>query len=240
MSEPAARILLVEDEINLAEGIRENLEVDGYAVEHVADGQAGLDRIRRGELDLVILDVMLPELDGFAVCEAARAEGIDTPVLFLTAKGSSDDRVRGLEAGGDDYLPKPFNLRELLLRVKAIVKRRRWFDGAVDANAALRFGDNEVDFRTLSGRAWNGAEHTLTEKEAMILKALAEGAGEVMTREDLLQRVWGYEVFPSTRVLDGFVVRLRERFEPDASRPAHLHTVPGIGYRFSRERNPAT
>lgn len=237
--EPVARILLVEDEINLAEGIRENLEVDGYAVEHAADGRAGLERIRRGELDLVILDVMLPELDGFAVCETARAEGIDTPVLFLTAKGSSDDRVRGLEAGGDDYLPKPFNLRELLLRVKAIVKRRRWYDEAVGTRAALRFGNNEVDFRTFSGRAWDGAEHGLVEKEAMILKVLAEGEGEVVTREDLLERVWGYEVYPSTRVLDGFVVRLRERFEENPERPAHLHTVAGIGYRFSREGDPA-
>jgi len=232
VTERRGRILLVEDEVNLAEGIRENLEAEGYTVELAADGATGLEKIRASDFDLVLLDVMLPELDGFSVCETARAEGVDTPILFLTAKGTSDDRIRGLEAGGDDYLPKPFHLKELLLRVRAIIRRRSWYDEATANQAVLRFGENEVDFRTYEGRSWDGAGQSLTEKEAMILKALAEAEGEVVSREDLLHRVWGYEVFPSTRVLDGFIVRLRKRFERDPDRPAHLRTVRGIGYRF--------
>ena len=233
--EPGPRILVVEDETNLAEGIRENLEAEGYRVELAADGARGLERIRSGDFDLVVLDVMLPELDGFAVCESARAEGLDTPILFLTARGSADDRVHGLEVGGDDYLPKPFHLRELLLRVRAIVRRRSWYEEAAATETVLRFGENEFNFRTFHGRAWDGTEHALPEKEAMILKALAERRGEIVSREDLLDRVWGYEVFPSTRVLDGFVVRLRQRFERDPDRPAHFHTERGIGYRFERD-----
>jgi len=240
VTEPRGRILLVEDEVNLAEGIRENLEVEGYVVELAADGATGLEKIRGGDFDLVLLDVMLPELDGFTVCETARAEGVDTPILFLTAKGTSDDRIRGLEAGGDDYLPKPFHLKELLLRVRAIIRRRSWYDDATAAEAVLRFGENEVDFRTYEGRSWDGAAQSLTEKEAMILKALAEAEGEVVSREDLLDRVWGYEVYPSTRVLDGFIIRLRKRFERDPERPAHLHTVRGIGYQFVRTTEDAT
>jgi len=234
VTERQPRLLLVEDEVNLAKGICENLEAEGYAVDLAADGAAGLDGIRRGRFDLVILDVMLPELDGFAVCETARAEGIDTPVLFLTARGSSDDRVRGLEVGGDDYLPKPFDLRELLLRVRAILKRRIWYDEASADGAVLRFGENEFNFRTFQGRSWDGIERMLNEREAMILKALSDREGEVITREDLLDRVWGFEVFPSTRVLDGFVVRLRQKFERDPDSPVHFHTVKGVGYRFTR------
>lgn len=231
--DPRSHILVVEDETHLAEGIRENLEIEGHEVTIAADGTRGLEAIRAGGIDLVLLDVMLPGLDGFTVCEMARAEGITTPVLFLTARGSADDRIRGLEAGGDDYLAKPFHLKELLLRVSAMLRRRTWYGAMPDAGAILRFGGNEVDFRSYQAKAWDGREQALTQKEAMILKALAERPGEVVGREEILDRVWGYDVFPSTRTIDNFIVRLRRRFERDPDDPRHFHTVRGVGYRFT-------
>jgi two-component system alkaline phosphatase synthesis response regulator PhoP len=230
---PVARLLLVEDEPNLARGIRENLEAEGYTVDLAVDGPTALTRMRTQDYALVVLDVMLPGLDGFTVCGTARRDGIDTPVLFLTAKGGANDRIRGLEAGGDDYLAKPFHLRELLLRVAAIVRRRSRFDALVGSRDLLRFGGNEFDFASFRGRSWDGAEQHLTPKEAMILAELAKRDGRVVWREDLLERVWGGEVLPSSRTIDNFIVRLRKRFEREPDRPRHFHTVRGVGYRFS-------
>jgi two-component system alkaline phosphatase synthesis response regulator PhoP len=235
LKQTAVRILLVEDEPNLARGIRENLEAEGYAVEVAGNGRVALDRIRADEFALVILDVMLPGMDGFSVCEKARQEGRDTPILFLTAKGGADDRIRGLEAGGDDYLPKPFQLKELLLRVAAILRRRMRYAALTALEPLVRFGGNEFDFRSFRGRSWDGTDQVLTQKEAMILKVLAERAGEVVWRDEILDQVWGDEVLPSTRTIDNFIVRLRKRFEPDPERPRHFHTVRGIGYRFTTE-----
>lgn len=228
-----ARLLLVEDEPNLARGIRENLEAEGYSVDLAVDGPSALTRMRTQDYALVVLDVMLPGLDGFTVCETARREGIDTPVIFLTAKGGANDRIRGLEAGGDDYLAKPFHLRELLLRVAAIVRRRSRFDALVGSRDLLRFGGNEFDFTSFRGRSWDGEEQHLTPKEAMILAELAKRDGRVVWREDLLERVWGGEVLPSSRTIDNFIVRLRKRFEREPDRPRHFHTVRGVGYRFT-------
>ncbi|MEO7087146.1 MAG: response regulator transcription factor [Gemmatimonadaceae bacterium] len=228
-----ARILLVEDEVNLARGIRENLEAEGYSVEAVGDGRVALDRIRRVEYGMIILDVMLPNMDGFTVCQTARREGRDTPVLFLTARGGSNDRIKGLEVGGDDYLAKPFQLRELLLRVAAILRRRTRYDAMTALEPVVRFGGNEFDFKTFRGRSWDGSDQVLTQKEAMILKVLVERAGEVVWRDDILEQVWGDDVLPSTRTIDNFIVRLRKRFEPDPDRPRFFHTVRGIGYRFT-------
>jgi DNA-binding response OmpR family regulator len=233
MSEPRS-ILVCDDEEHLARGIAENLVAEGYAVTTVGDGLAALNQIVTGGHDLVLLDVMMPGLDGYAVCERARAEGVTTPILFLTAKGSVDDRVRGLEAGGDDYLPKPFHLQELLARVKGILRRQAWYEGVTAAaGEKISVGDNLVDQRRFAGRAFDGSEQQLTQKEAMILKALAERDGEVVSREELLDRAWGYELFPSTRTIDNFILRLRKRFEPDPERPRYFHTVRGIGYRFT-------
>ena len=234
MSEPRS-ILVADDEENLARGIAENLLAEGYRVTTVGDGDAALAQLVAGGHDLVILDVMMPGLDGFTVCEMARRQGISTPVLFLTAKGEVDDRIRGLEAGGDDYLPKPFHLQELLLRVKVILRRWSWYAGGGGDETLIAFGGNEFDLRTFRGRAWDGASHQLTQKEAMILKALAERAGEVVSREELLDKAWGYELFPSSRTIDNFILRLRKRFEPDPEKPRHFHTVRGIGYRFTAQ-----
>jgi two-component system alkaline phosphatase synthesis response regulator PhoP len=227
-------ILLVEDEEHLAEGIRENLEAEGYRVDLARDGLTALERGSVGQYDLVVLDVMLPELDGFSICQRWRQQGVDTPVLFLTAKGAAEDRIRGLEVGGDDYLAKPFQLRELLLRVAAILKRRAR-QGPPAIHESVRFGDNEVDFRTYRGRSWDGSDQHLPQKETLILKALAERPGTVVTREELLDKVWGNELFPSTRMLETLVVRLRKRFERDPEAPLFIHTVRGVGYRFTPE-----
>jgi len=228
----SAHILVVDDEAHLAAGIAENLEAEGYRTAVAHDGFAGLERLRAEPFDLVLLDVMMPNMDGLELCARLRSEGVQTPVLFLTVKGDAEDRVRGFEAGGDDYLTKPFHLRELLLRVAAILRRSTWYQST---NAALAFGGNTVDFQTYEARAWDGSAHALTHKEAMIMKALADRAGSIVTREEILDRVWGYEVFPSTRTIDNFIVRLRKRFERNPEAPAHFHTVRGVGYRFTPE-----
>lgn len=230
-----ARVLVVDDETDLAEGIAESLEDEGYAVTVAHDGVSGLDRIRQGELDLVVLDVMMPGLDGFAVCKAARSEGIDVPILFLTARSGVEDRLEGLGSGGDDYLPKPFHLAELLLRVKAILRRRL----AEAPKKVLEFGGNTVDVTALTARAFDGREHRLPEKEARILEHLWDQAGQIVTREGVLDAVWGDEARPATRVVEQLVERLRERFERDAAQPRFLHTIRGVGYRFDGEQESA-
>jgi two-component system alkaline phosphatase synthesis response regulator PhoP len=235
MSARVYRVLVVEDDPLIAAGLAENLRAEGFDVDTEGDGNRAVEWFERSSCDLIVLDVMLPGRDGFEVCRALRAAGTMTPVLFLTARGDPADRVRGLEAGGDDYLAKPFHLEEFLLRVRAILRRWDWYKAstAPAAAATLRFGGNEVDFHAFRGTSWNGEIQELTEKEAMILKVLAEKPGEIVSREDLLERVWGYDVFPSTRTVDNFILRLRKRFERDPANPRHFITVWGVGYRFS-------
>jgi len=235
MSEPA-RILVVDDERHLADGIGEILGGAGYAATVVYDSAEGLRRASEDPFDLVLLDVMMPRMDGLELCERMRRSGLQTPVMFLTVKDAPEDRVRGLRVGGDDYLVKPFHLQELLLRVAAILRRMAWY---TRTQATLAFGGNTVDFRTYQARSWDGGEHSLTYKEAMILKLLAERGGAVVQREDILETVWGYEVYPSTRTIDNFVVRLRKRFERSPEAPEHIHTVHGVGYRFSSDPEKA-
>ena len=230
-----ARILVVEDEPELAAGIAENLAAEGYVPEIAADGQAGLDAARRREHELVILDVMLPRKDGFAVCRQLREEGNDVPILFLTAKSDLRDRNRGFEDGADDYMSKPFHLAELLLRVAAILRRSRWYKRSTLDRPVIYFGDNEVDFRTYRGHSADGTEHELTHKEALILRLLAEKEGQVVSRDEILDVVWGYEAFPSSRTIDNFILRLRRRFERDPRTPRYFHTVHGVGYRFTSD-----
>jgi two-component system, OmpR family, alkaline phosphatase synthesis response regulator PhoP len=234
MNSPVYRVLVVEDDAHLAAGVVENLRAEGYEVDTLADGRKAVDWFDSHSCDLIVLDVMLPGMDGFAVCSTLRDRGTKTPVLFLTALGDAADRVRGLEAGGDDYLAKPFHLQEFLLRVRAILRRWDWYRASVRASGTeiLKFAGNEVDFRAFRGRSWNGEVQELTEKEAMILKVLAETPGEIVSREDLLEKVWGYDVFPSTRTVDNFILRLRKRFERDPANPVHFLTVWGVGYRF--------
>ena len=230
------RILVVEDEETIAAGIRDTLLLDGYAAEVVVDGARALERILAEDWDLVLLDVMLPGMDGFTVCERVRAAGDQVPILFLTAKDGAEDRIRGLELGGDDYLPKPFALRELLLRVAAILRRKTWYATPPEGSSPtseVAFGGNAVDFKTYTAVAWDGTQHQLTHKEALILKCLADREGEIVSREEILEQVWGYEIFPSTRTIDNFIVRLRKRFEREPDVPRHFHTQRGVGYRLT-------
>lgn len=226
------RLVLVEDEAHLAEVVAENLELEGWTVDVIGDGQIGLDAIRDDAPDLVLLDVMLPGLDGFTVCEVLRGEGCDVPILFLTARGASDDRIRGLEAGGDDYLVKPFELAELILRVKAILRRTEWMRAESPAGDVLVLGEASVDFASYTATV-GGRDVELTAKETLILRCLAERPGEVVTRAQVVDRVWGYDAFPTLRTVDNFIVRLRRLLEPDPKNPRYLHTVRGAGYRLT-------
>jgi two-component system, OmpR family, alkaline phosphatase synthesis response regulator PhoP len=228
----SARILLVEDEAHLAEGISENLEQEGYAVETVGDGDSALIRWRAGGIDLIVLDVMLPKRDGFAVCKAVRDEGGHVPILFLTAKNSDDDRIYGLEMGGDDYLGKPFNLRELLMRVRSMLRRQGWYGELVKAAPSVRVGHVTVDFSKAEVTTAEGERVSIAEKEAMILRLLIDRADQLVARDEILERVWGYEVAPSTRAVERMIVRLRKLIEPTPEKPRYLHTVRGLGYRF--------
>ncbi|HUR28871.1 MAG TPA: response regulator transcription factor [Planctomycetota bacterium] len=226
------RLLVVEDEAHLAEVISDNLALEGYTVASESDGARALETIRRDKPALVLLDVMLPGMDGFAICERLRQEKNDVPILFLTAKSASDDRVRGLELGGDDYLGKPFELRELILRVRAILRRTQWYRGAIVDGETLTLGEARVDFRTYTATV-RGTTYELSTKEAMILRALAEQPGVVVPRAEILDRVWGYDAFPTTRTVDNFIVRLRRVLEPDPQNPRYIHTVRGTGYRLT-------
>ncbi len=226
------RLMVVEDEEHLAEVIADNLELEGFAVEVVTDGTRALERLREAPPALVLLDVMLPGVDGFTICDTLRREGRDVPILFLTARSSQDDRVRGLELGGDDFLGKPFDLRELMLRVRAILKRTSWFQAPSTAGETLALGAARVDFKRYVAQL-EGREILLSQKETMILRCLAERPGEVVSRAEILDRVWGYNAFPTERTIDNFIVRLRRLLEPDPQAPRYIHTVRGTGYRLT-------
>lgn len=232
------RILIVEDEAHIAQGLKFNLEAEGFEARIVADGLLAIDRILKEPPDLVILDVMLPGASGFEVCERVRNHGSRVPILFLTVKGAEDARIRGLELGGDDYMTKPFSIRELLIRIRAILRREAWYQQVPATGRLVEFGRNRVDFQAF--KAWAGGEEIpLTQKECMLLKVLVEAEGQVVSRETVLDRVWGYDRYPSSRTIDNLVLRLRRYFEDDPKNPVHLQTVYGAGYRFVREKGEA-
>jgi DNA-binding response OmpR family regulator len=231
-----ARILVVEDDAPIAEGLRFNLEAEGYEVVVAGDGREGVEHLTDPDqrFDLVILDLMLPEMSGFEVARRTRAAGNYIAILILTAKEDSSDVVRGIEEGADDYLTKPFQLDELLARVKALLRRRRW-DGARDREASrdFSFGDVVVHFDRFELETPAG-QVSLTTREMGLLHALVSREGEAVTRGELLEEVWGLRPDTQTRVVDSFIVRLRRYIEPDPSRPRHIVSVRGHGYRFLR------
>jgi two-component system alkaline phosphatase synthesis response regulator PhoP len=236
----APRILLAEDEQHLAMGITDNLVAEGYVVAVVADGAAALSHMQHNEVDLLVLDVMLPKVDGYSVCRSLRAEGNTTPILFLTAKNSAQERVHGLTIGGDDYLGKPFHLGELLGRVAALLRRRAWHQGAPAKSCApLTLGGVHIDFDRLQMQHPDGHVEEVPVREMAILKLLHSRMGEVVSRDAILDAVWGHDVYPSSRTVDNFIVRLRRRFEPDVSAPRYLFTVRGVGYRLAHEDMPS-
>jgi len=229
------RILVVEDEEHIAEGLRFNLEAEGYEVETFADGPSAVEALSAAEIDLVILDLMLPGYSGFEVLSRIRAAGRFVPVLILTAKDSAEDRVRGLEEGADDYLVKPFHLDELLARVRGLLRRRRW-DGVGEEPTAPRpiaIGESTLHAERFTLETPRGPVE-LTTRELGLLRALVDREGEVATRAELLEEVWGLRPDTQTRVIDSFVVRLRRYLEADPARPRHLISVRGRGYKLVR------
>lgn len=226
-------ILLVEDEENLQEALKLNLEMEGYDVTSAYDGAEALKVIQQEYFDLLILDVMLPEIDGIAVCESVKLQLPDLPILILSARNSSADRVLGLKKGADDYLTKPFNLEELLLRVNKLLHKSERLTAKQPVVALYEFGKNKIDFKSLEGFNKKGEQIQLTKKEAMLLKLLIENKNEVVTREKILQVVWGYNVYPTTRTIDNFILNFRKYFEEDSRNPKYFHSVRGVGYKFT-------
>lgn len=226
-------ILLVEDEENLQEALKLNLELEDYEVTSAYDGVEALKAIQQEHFDLMILDVMIPELDGISVCETIRLQNNDIPILILSARNSSADRVLGLKKGADDYLTKPFNLEELLLRVNKLVEKSQRLSKGKPVGQHYQFGKNEVDFKALECKTKDGEKIVLTRKEMMLLKLLIENKNEVVTREKILQAVWGYNVYPTTRTIDNFISSFRKYFEDDSRNPRFFHSVRGLGYKFT-------
>ena len=234
MSQKQHSILLVEDEENLQEALKLNLELEGYSVSSSFDGASALQMIHQEHYDLMILDVMLPEVDGIAVCESIRLQQIDIPILILSAKNSSADRVLGLKKGADDYLTKPFNLEELLLRVEKLIRKNEMIENKHSIGDTYEFGKNKIDFNGLILTNKRGEKIELTKKEAMLLKLLIENKNEVVTREKILQAVWGYNVYPTTRTIDNFILNFRKYVEDDSKNPVYFHSVRGVGYKFNQ------
>lgn len=224
---------MVEDEKSLRDVISMNLELEGYEIVAVDNGKKALDRINDQFFDLIILDVMLPEIDGFSICEQIRVNQVKTPVLFLTAKDSVQDRITGFKKGGDDYLIKPFNLEEFLLRVKALLKRNPQQAGVTETSDTFTFGGNHINFNTFKAKGVDGNEIPLTKREAALLKLLIERKEQVVSRNDILKYVWGYDVYPSTRTIDNFILHFRKVFEQDPKNPVYFKSLRGIGYKFT-------
>ena len=227
----ASKILLVEDDPHLAKGLQFNLEREGYEVFLVDNGSSALDQLREKDFDLIVLDLMLPGLGGLEVARTIRETNIRFPILMLTAKSSKKDREIGLEAGADDYLTKPFHLPELLLRIKGILRRSEWYKEPVNDQDIFRFSKMWINFRTGKVKGVD-SEFYLTTKEALVMKLLVGKKGDVVSREELLEKVWGYDPQTETRTVDNFISRLRKYFEKRPQKPVHILTVREKGYQF--------
>jgi len=226
-----SRILLVEDEETLAIGLEYNLAEEGYIVHWAKNGREAINLFEKEKFDLIILDIMLPYVNGFEVAERVRKSDPQTPILMLTAKTESGDKVKGLEKGADDYMTKPFHLQELLLRVKGMLKRKSWYTSTSQKQPVFKFGSNEINFKTLN--CLHGNEKIrLTPQEAMLLKYLMEHKGEIVTRKELLENVWHLNPEVETRTVDIFIVRLRKYFESDPTTPVYFKSIRGAGYTF--------
>jgi DNA-binding response OmpR family regulator len=230
------RILVIEDDAAILRGLKDNLEYEHYEVLTAADGERGDDLVHEKKPDLIILDLMLPRMSGYDLCRKVRSEGILTPILMLTARGEEADRVRGLDLGADDYMTKPFSLPELLARVRAIFRR---LQRAQTGNLpdALRLADLSIDFKRFEAQK-AGRRLEMSRKEFGVLRLLAARAGEVVTRDELLDEVWGYDQFPTTRTVDNHIASLRSKIEDDPAEPRYLLTVRGVGYRLVTGEKP--
>ncbi len=228
------RILLVEDEESLVKGLLYNLTGEGYIVVPASDGRQALREFARQSFDLVILDIMLPFLDGFEVARRLRKIAPQLPILMLTARKAAQDRIQGLKTGADDYLIKPFHLEELLLRIKGMLRRKTWYREETGVDPLFRFGDNEINFDTLACRA-GAATVQLTPHEAMVLRYLIAHQGRIISRRELLEKVWHMHGEMETRTIDNFIMRLRKHFEKDPGHPLHIISIRGAGYLFKTE-----
>jgi two-component system, OmpR family, alkaline phosphatase synthesis response regulator PhoP len=228
-----AIILLVEDEENLHEALKLNLELEDYQVVSAMDGKQAIKALQSQYFDLVIMDIMLPEMDGIEVLQTIRVKNNEVPVLILSAKNTSADKVLGLKKGADDYLTKPFNLEELLLRVQKLIGKNKKLLDKDTVGEIYRFGKNSVDFKAQEAINKSGEHIQLSKKETMLLKLLFENKNEVVPREKILQTVWGYNVYPTTRTIDNFILNFRKYFEEDSRNPTYFHSVRGVGYKYS-------
>jgi DNA-binding response OmpR family regulator len=223
-----SRILIIEDETPMRTALKDVLEAESYRVLTAADGQSGLERALQEKPDLILLDIMMPRLDGFEVCAELRRLGHTVPILMLTAKGQVEDRVTGLDAGADDYLVKPFSTEELLARVRALLRR---LQRQAKTPLKLKLGEVEIDLARQTAVRGRKTIH-LTAKEFAMLRLMAEAPGEPVTRERFLDLVWGYAAFPTTRTVDNHIASLRSKIEPNPDSPRWIHTVHGVGYRL--------
>ena len=226
-------ILLVEDEENLHDALKLNLELEGYEITSAFDGQEALNKLEQEYFDLIIMDVMLPGLDGISVTENIRLQNNEVPILILSAKNTSADRVTGLKKGADDYLTKPFNLEELLLRVQKLINKNKKMQDKDSVGDVYKFGKNTVDFKAQEVLTRKGERLQISKKEAMLLKLLIENKNDVVPREKILQSVWGYNVYPTTRTIDNFILNFRKYFEEDSRNPKFFHSVRGVGYKYT-------
>lgn len=225
------RILLVEDEEVLRDNLKLNLELENYKVIAVERGNEALDRFKSEKFDLILLDVMLPEINGFDLLKIIRLENTTVPVLFLTAKNTSSDIVEGLKIGADDYITKPFHLEELLLRIQKLIIRSKPEESKSEKNV-LNFGENSVNFKTFESRNFEGELKRLSKKEILLLKLLSDRENEVVSRNEILEKVWGYDVFPSTRTIDNYILAFRKQFEKDPKSPTFFFSIRGVGYKM--------
>jgi two-component system alkaline phosphatase synthesis response regulator PhoP len=224
-------ILLVEDEVHLHDALKLNLTMEGYEVSSAYDGLEALHKMEQGYFDLIILDVMLPSLDGYSITEMQRLKNNNTPILILSAKNTSANKIQGLKLGADDYMTKPFNLEELLLRVAKLIQKSTPINATTSQDIFI-FSGHQINFKALQATTINGDLVNLTQKEALLLKLLIEHKNTVVTRERILQMVWGYSVFPNTRTIDNFILNFRKYFELDSKNPKHFISIRGVGYKF--------
>lgn len=223
------QILVVDDEENLLSIIKLNLEIDNHTVTTSDNGKKALDLVKSKAFDLVILDVMLPEMDGFTLCKKIKKIYPELPVLFLTAKGTSNDKIEGLKLGADDYLSKPFNLEELLLRVQILLKR---YSGK-SSNPVFSFDNFEINFSTFQVKKYGETIETLSNREIQLLKLLVDNRNEVISRDEILEKLWMPDENPSARTIDNYILNFRKLFEENPKEPKYFHSIRGVGYKFS-------
>jgi two-component system alkaline phosphatase synthesis response regulator PhoP len=228
------RILLVEDEENLRSTIALNLELEGYDVQYAVDGKEALQMFKANRFDIVVLDIMLPQINGLDVCREIRKENRNVFILFLSARSMGSERIEGLKAGADDYLSKPFNLEELLLRIEILLKRKPISTGVNQINT-VTINERIINFDTYQFSYKDGRSESLSKKETLLLKLLIEKKNQVVSRDEILEQVWGYETFPTGRTIDNFILAFRKYFESDPSKPKHFISVRGVGYKFADE-----